>query len=103
MAFESMRTGKQSAGQPADAPTSDQDATQNQVDPIANFWSAPDDALFTIPDIAKVLNCSQAKLERDRWRGEGIGALFFKIDGMVRVRKGDVTARMRNPKETIAA
>jgi hypothetical protein len=69
----------------------------NLVDTVAMFWSAPDDALFTIAVVAKVLGCSAAKLERDRWQNRGTGALFFKIDGMVRARKGDLVAHMRKP------
>jgi hypothetical protein len=75
----------------------------SRVDPVAAFWNAPDDALFPIPVIAMVLDCSKAKLERDRWAREGVGALFFKIDGMVRVRKGDLVAHMRKQREAVAA
>ena len=60
------------------------------TDPVSRFWNAPDEALFSIPVIAEVLDCSAAKIERDRWKGRGLK--LIKLDGMVRARKSDVLA-----------
>ncbi len=52
------------------------------------FWDAPMDALFNQKDIAKVLQISEAKLERDHWSNSGIR--YLKLGKSVRYRKRDV-------------
>lgn len=55
---------------------------------LTNFWEASDEALFDQKLIANALQFSEAKLERDRWKGEGIP--FLKLGKSVRYRKRDV-------------
>lgn len=55
---------------------------------ISDFWDASDEALFSQKTIASVLQVSEAKLERDRWRGCGIP--FLKLGKIVRYSKKDV-------------
>ena len=57
---------------------------------LAEFYSAPDTALFNQAVIAHVRDCSKATLERDRWAGGGIQ--FIKIGRAVKYRKSDVLA-----------
>jgi hypothetical protein len=40
-------------------------------DPIILFWTAPDEALFPSPVIARVRAVSVALLERERWQNSG--------------------------------
>ena len=54
------------------------------------FWEALDEALFTQKSIAEVLQISEAKLERDRWLGDGIP--YLKLGKTVRYRKKNVLA-----------
>lgn len=55
---------------------------------LIDFYSAPDESLYGQTVIAEVIDCSEAKLERDRWAGTGIP--FIKIGRKVKYRKGDV-------------
>jgi hypothetical protein len=55
---------------------------------LAEFYSAPDTALFNQVTVAHVRDCSTATLERDRWAGGGIQ--FIKIGRAVKYRKADV-------------
>lgn len=55
---------------------------------LQDFYSAPDESLYGQTVIADVIDCSEAKLERDRWAGTGIP--FIKIGRKVKYRKGDV-------------
>ena len=57
---------------------------------ISSFYAASDEALFTQDIIAAVLDCSEAKLERDRWAGNGIP--YIKFERFVRYRKSDCLA-----------
>jgi hypothetical protein len=57
---------------------------------LAEFYAAPDSALFNQEKIAHVRDCSTATMERDRWAGNGIP--FVKIGRAVRYRKSDVLA-----------
>lgn len=57
---------------------------------LAEFYSAPETALFNQIIIAHVRDCSTATLERDRWAGGGIP--FIKISRAVKYRKADVLA-----------
>ena len=56
---------------------------------IAAFEAAPPSTLFPQKTIAAVLDCSLAKLERDRW--EGVGVPYLKIGKAVRYRKNETT------------
>jgi len=70
--------------------------TNNSIDDtarakaLAEFYSAPDTALFNQFVVAHVRDCSTATLERDRWRGGGIP--FIKVGRAVKYRKSDVLA-----------
>jgi hypothetical protein len=55
---------------------------------LQDFYSAPDESLYGQTVIADVIDCSEAKLERDRWAG--IGIKFIKIGRKVKYRKADV-------------
>jgi hypothetical protein len=55
---------------------------------LAEFYNAPDTALFNQITVAHVRDCSTATLERDRWAGGGIK--FIKIGRAVKYRKADV-------------
>lgn len=57
-------------------------------DQVAKFWTAPDQALFKQPTVAKVLNRSEAWCERGRWAG--YGPRYIKIGRGVDYRKRDV-------------
>jgi hypothetical protein len=58
-----------------------------RLEALAEFEAAPDDTLFSQVYIAFYLDCSEAKLERDRWAGTGIP--FFKIGRMAKYQKRD--------------
>jgi hypothetical protein len=62
------------------------DTTRNKS--LQDFYSAPDESLYGQTFIADVIDCSEAKLERDRWAGTGIP--FIKIGRKVKYRKRDV-------------
>jgi len=64
--------------------------TQSRTKALAEFYSAPDTALFNQFVVAHVRDCSTATLERDRWRGGGIP--FIKVGRAVKYRKSDVLA-----------
>jgi hypothetical protein len=93
MQFEPGRTGR--------GPLNAAGSEAAPVDPVTAFWNAHDESLHGIRTVAKVLDCSPAKIERDIWSGQGIGALFMKIDGMRRARKGDLVAHMRKQRDVI--
>jgi hypothetical protein len=57
-------------------------------DDLFTFWTAPDDALFATPAIARVRSVSVALLERERWLGTG--PKYLKVGGRVLYRKADV-------------
>jgi hypothetical protein len=60
------------------------------TDYTSSFWNEPDDAIVPLSEIARVLRCSPAKLERDRWQKQGLGAKLFKVDGRVFGRVGTI-------------
>jgi hypothetical protein len=64
--------------------------TQSRSQALAEFYSAPETALFGQRTIAHVRDCSTATLERDRWAGSGIP--FIKIGRAVKYRKTDTLA-----------
>ena len=82
---------------------------EDQAKLVAAFCAAPDDALFDEVTIAAYLDCSTAKLQRDRWAG--IGLPFIKLSGrLVRYRAGSVRNALlesrpvcRAPDERVAA
>lgn len=55
---------------------------------VAEFWTAPNEALFGQETVAPVLNRSIKTLESDRWRGKGIP--FRKCKGRINYKKADV-------------
>jgi hypothetical protein len=59
-------------------------------DHTSSFWTKLDDAIVPLSEIARAMHCSPAKLERDRWQGQGLGALLFKVDGRVFGRVGTI-------------
>ncbi len=74
------------------ATTTPQAPAPTRADLIRVFYSAPDTALFDQVTVAAVLDCSEAKMERDRWAGAGIP--YLKIGWRVRYRKSDVLAAL---------
>lgn len=64
--------------------------TQDRNKSLAEFFDAPDSALFNQAVIAHIRDCSKATLERDRWAGGGIP--YLKIGRAVKYRKSDVMA-----------
>jgi|APLak6261672720_1056091.scaffolds.fasta_scaffold15762_2 hypothetical protein len=62
--------------------------TQARTKALAEFYSAPETALFNQITVAHVRDCSTATMERDRWSGGGIP--FIKIGRAVKYRKSDV-------------
>ena len=61
-------------------------------DPVAEFWSAHPDALFSRKVIAKVRCCSVALLEREAWAGTGIQ--IVRDGSRCLYRKRDVLAHL---------
>jgi hypothetical protein len=62
---------------------------------LANEFAAlPLDGLATGAQTAAYLNCSEAKLERDRWAGGGIP--YYKHGRSVRYRKSVVLAYLED-------
>ncbi len=61
---------------------------QNRAEALAEFYGAPETALFNQNVVAYVRDCSTATMERDRWAGGGIP--FIKIGRAVKYRKTDV-------------
>jgi hypothetical protein len=57
-------------------------------DDFFTFWTAPEDALFATPVIARVRSISVASLERERWLKTG--PKYLKIGGRIPYRKADV-------------
>lgn len=68
---------------------------------INDFWVESDEALFNQKTISEVLKISEAKLERDRWLGNGIP--FLKLGRSVRYRKGDVTKWLQKHAPTVTS
>jgi len=64
------------------------DNQETRINTLHNFYQAPDESLHPQATITAVLDCSEAKLERDRWVGVGIP--FIKIGRSVKYRKTDV-------------
>ncbi len=62
--------------------------SQDRTKTLAEFYAAPDEALFNQLKIANIRDCSTATMERDRWAGGGIP--FIKIGRAVKYRKADV-------------
>lgn len=64
--------------------------TQNMshAEIVAQFWGAPDDALFGQKPLSVVLGFSEKWFESRRWRGGGIR--FLKLSSRVMYRKSDV-------------
>jgi hypothetical protein len=58
-----------------------------RLEALAEFEAAPDDAIFSQIYIAAYLDCSEAKMERDRWAGKGVP--FIKIGSLARYQKRD--------------
>ena len=61
---------------------------QSRAEALAEFYNAPENALFNQATIAHVRVCSKSTLVRDRWAGGGIQ--FIKIGRAVKYRKSDV-------------
>ena len=55
---------------------------------VAEFWAAPDAALFDQKAVAQVISRSEAWCERTRHIGGG--PKFLKLGGSVRYQKSDV-------------
>ncbi len=54
------------------------------------FAALPKDGLATTAQTAAFLNCSESKLERDRWAGGGVP--FIKLNRAIRYQKSVVLA-----------
>jgi hypothetical protein len=63
-------------------------AKQTRAEALAEFYGAPDTALFNQNVVALIRDVSKFTLERDRWAGGGIP--FIKIGRSVKYRKSDV-------------
>jgi phage terminase Nu1 subunit (DNA packaging protein) len=64
------------------------------IDPIvADFWASDPESLWKRPDIARVLDCSEATLERDTWKQQGIPVV--RLGRRIRYRKSDVEDYLR--------
>lgn len=61
---------------------------------LAQFLALPDEALASSEQVAAYLDCTVAKLERDRWAGTGLA--FTRIGRRVRYRKRDVFVAAQN-------
>ena len=57
---------------------------------VNQFWSAPDQALFTERTLVALTGLSEAYFQRSRWAGGG--PRFLKIGSRVRYRKTDIVA-----------
>ena len=64
----------------------------SRIDLLIEFDKAPLDTLFNQKTVAAVLDCSEAKMERDRWAGTGIP--FIKIGHFARYRKSSILEHM---------
>ena len=58
-----------------------------RLEALAEFEAAPDDTFFSQVYIAAYLDCSEAKLERDRWAGSGVK--FAKFGRLAKYQKRD--------------
>ncbi len=74
--------------------------SKHATDNVSYFWEAPDEALFTRYEIAKVRRCSPAKLEREAWQGTGIS--HIKDGNRALYRKRDVIAYLDAAKRSLA-
>lgn len=61
---------------------------KTKIELAREFEQLPDDSLTTGAHVAAHIDCSEAKLERDRWAGEGIP--YIKVGRSVRYKKADV-------------
>lgn len=61
---------------------------KNRIALLAEFYSAPNEALFDQNTLCAVLNCSTALAERNRWVGTGVP--YLKIGAFVRYKKSDI-------------
>ena len=66
-------------------------------DGFFTFWSAPDDALFSTPVVARVRGVAVATIERERW--QKTGPKHLKVGGRVLYRKADVLAWIQQQAE----
>ncbi len=60
----------------------------SRINLLIEFDKAPLDALFGQKTVAAFLDCSESKMERDRWAGTGIP--FIKIGHFARYRKSSI-------------
>lgn len=60
----------------------------DSINPIADFWRSPSDALFTRPVVGQVLGKSVSWLERAALNGDG--PVFCRLGRHAMYRKGDV-------------
>lgn len=63
---------------------------KTRIELVQEFDRLPLAALAIQAQVAAFLNCSEAKLERDRWAGGGIA--YHKVGRQVRYAKADVVA-----------
>ena len=63
-----------------------------RVDLAHQFAALPDDGLANTAQTAAFLNCSEGKLERDRWAGCGIP--FVQLGRSIRYKKSVVMAHV---------
>ncbi len=59
-----------------------------RINLLIEFEKAPLDAFFGQKTAAAVMDCSEAKMERDRWAGVGIP--FIKMGRAVRYQKRSI-------------
>ena len=72
--------------------------TKSKAELAQEFEASPPSALFSQIIVAAYLDCSEAKLERDRWAGGGIP--YQKIGHLCRYRKADVMVFLENKGRT---
>lgn len=60
---------------------------------VADFWAAPDEAMFDQKIVALVIGHSESWCEVMRWKGGGIP--FYKVGNKVLYQKRDVIAHRR--------
>lgn len=67
-------------------------ATHDRIALAQEFAALPDEGLATTGQTAAFLNCSDSKLERDRWVGDGIP--FVQLGRAIRYQKSVVMAHV---------
>jgi hypothetical protein len=72
--------------------------TKTRAELAQEFDALPLSALTGQPQVAAFLDCSEAKLERDRWAGGGIP--YLKTGRNVRYKKADVLAYLEGKTRT---